>query len=89
MRGSNGLVMAPVMAHAVRALDILRNVLGTVLQEWSGDPCFPEPWEWLTCSSPNMGIESSRVTQMNLSSMQLDGYFPASVKGLFPDLASL
>ncbi|CAM6085975.1 unnamed protein product [Calypogeia fissa] len=72
----------------VHALDILRSVLGTVLLEWSGDPCFPEPWEWVTCST-TVGNQPSRVTQINLSSMQLDGSLPANITGLFPDLTSL
>ncbi|KAG6556796.1 hypothetical protein Mapa_001742 [Marchantia paleacea] len=83
----------------VRFLNAIRARLGLV--ESIGDPCFPVPWGWLSCSH----LQPSRVTQLKLSNSGLGGSIPLELvslteltdlwldsnnfKGLIPNFSSL
>ncbi|KAL3684145.1 hypothetical protein R1sor_002167 [Riccia sorocarpa] len=60
----------------VSALDTFKALLG--LSSWTGDPCFPIPYSWLTCDQDT----SARVITINLSNYNLTGTIPASVADL-------
>ncbi|KAL3675219.1 hypothetical protein R1sor_025167 [Riccia sorocarpa] len=45
---------------------------------WNGDPCYPVPWEWITCNN----ALPSKVTQLKLSGKLLNGTIPPDINGL-------
>ncbi|BBM98977.1 hypothetical protein MPTK1_1g17720 [Marchantia polymorpha subsp. ruderalis] len=47
-------------------------------EEVVGDPCLPEPWDFLTCNSES----PPRVSSIKLSSRNLTGSIPANVGGM-------
>ncbi|KAL3685592.1 hypothetical protein R1sor_003614 [Riccia sorocarpa] len=60
----------------VSALETFKALLG--LSSWTGDPCFPIPYSWLTCDQET----SARVIAINLSNYNLTGTIPASIADL-------
>ncbi|KAL2623126.1 hypothetical protein R1flu_003331 [Riccia fluitans] len=47
------------------------------LQDWTGDPCYPVAWNWLTCD-PN----TTRVQTLMLSNMNISGTIPENISSL-------
>ncbi|KAL2636108.1 hypothetical protein R1flu_007587 [Riccia fluitans] len=58
----------------VNALEVIKTSLG--LGSWTGDPCFPVPYSWVTCET------GSRVTSIKLSNYSLTGTIPTSIADL-------
>ncbi|KAI3940688.1 hypothetical protein MKW98_030007, partial [Papaver atlanticum] len=58
----------------VKALGLLQKTF-IQLQNWSGDPCLPSPynWEWIAC---NNDTDSPRVTALYLNDLGLEGILP-------------
>ncbi|CAM6113119.1 unnamed protein product [Calypogeia fissa] len=48
------------------------------LTDWTGDPCLPAPFDWLTCNSD----VTPRVVQLNLASRMLQGNIPSLIFSL-------
>ncbi|KAL2629462.1 hypothetical protein R1flu_014148 [Riccia fluitans] len=61
----------------VAVLKVIRNSL-TLKEFWSGDPCFPVPWDGLSCSDN----QTSRVTQIKLVDLGLHGSIPTELNDL-------
>nr|PNR58102.1 hypothetical protein PHYPA_005097 [Physcomitrium patens] len=49
------------------------------LSDWSGDPCFPYPYNWLACTLDSSG---PRISTLNLASMNLSGPIATSIANL-------
>ncbi|WOK93781.1 nodulation receptor kinase-like isoform X1 [Canna indica] len=58
---------------------LLWNQGNKILEKWSGDPCFPSPWEGFTCQILN---HTSTITKLNLSSNNFQGPVPVSIGDL-------
>ncbi|KAL2650800.1 hypothetical protein R1flu_018928 [Riccia fluitans] len=63
------------------ALGALQKSFG--LEDWTGDPCYPVAWDWVTCDSTN-----SRITQLLLSNMSISGSIPKETS-LLTDLTAI
>ncbi|ESW22562.1 hypothetical protein PHAVU_005G163500 [Phaseolus vulgaris] len=65
----------------VDAITSIKSVYG-VKRDWEGDPCAPAAylWDGLNCSY--QGIESPRITTLNLSSSGLHGKIAPSISNL-------
>ncbi|CAM6114289.1 unnamed protein product [Calypogeia fissa] len=48
------------------------------LLDWTGDPCLPTPFDWLSCSNDG----SPRVTNLTLASQGYRGVFPMEILNL-------
>ncbi|XP_026439419.1 probable LRR receptor-like serine/threonine-protein kinase At1g05700 [Papaver somniferum] len=61
-------------SNDVKALGLLQKSFNQ-LQNWSGDPCLPSPynWEWIAC---NDDTDSPRVTALYLNDLGLEGILP-------------
>ncbi|KAL2636101.1 hypothetical protein R1flu_007580 [Riccia fluitans] len=60
----------------VNALEVVKTSLGLVT--WTGDPCFPVPYSWVTCDKGAV----PRVISIKLSNYNLTGTIPDSIAGL-------
>ncbi|KAG0630485.1 hypothetical protein M758_1G181600 [Ceratodon purpureus] len=49
------------------------------LTDWSGDPCSPYPYDWLTCTLDTSG---PRISTLNLANMNLTGPIATSIGNL-------
>ncbi|GMI68735.1 Salt Induced Malectin-like domain-containing Protein1 [Hibiscus trionum] len=58
---------------------LMLNQGNSLLETWSGDPCLPDPWQGLACSSTN---GSTVITDLDLSSNKLKGPMPPSITKL-------
>ncbi|OAE20945.1 hypothetical protein AXG93_3846s1030 [Marchantia polymorpha subsp. ruderalis] len=65
---------APEDVVALRYLQQSLSGIGN----WNGDPCFPQPWDWLTCNSGR----PARVVKVRLSNMWLKGTITPNITGL-------
>lgn len=69
----------------VNAAEHLKNELlwsnqgNKIFAKWFGDPCFPSPWQGFSCQMLN---HSLTITQLNLSSKNLQGSVPACIGDL-------
>ncbi|MCO5597899.1 hypothetical protein L7F22_051984 [Adiantum nelumboides] len=68
--GSNG--------QDIDAISFLQTNHFKSLRRWSGDPCSPYPYNWLTCTAD----ESPRVSNLLLSNRGLNGNMPTSINFL-------
>ncbi|KAL3680448.1 hypothetical protein R1sor_023404 [Riccia sorocarpa] len=58
-----------------------REILASIsdsfgLNDWRGDPCYPVPWDWVSCDS------TSRIQTLNLTGMKLSGPIPGNISTL-------
>ncbi|PON97099.1 Receptor-like kinase [Trema orientale] len=60
----------------VKSQLLVWNQKNKVLESWTGDPCLPTPWKGLTCGPIN---DSTVITNLDLSSMNLNGSIPPNV----------
>ncbi|CAM6082277.1 unnamed protein product [Calypogeia fissa] len=60
----------------VGALTVIQQSFN--LTDWTGDPCWPYPWDWIECTSPNVTLVS-RIQQINLSYYNISGTIPADI----------
>ncbi|XP_074564666.1 nodulation receptor kinase-like [Curcuma longa] len=72
-------------AYVVDAAEQLKNELlrsnqgNKIFAKWFGDPCFPPAWQGFYCQMLN---HSLTITQLNLSSNNLQGSVPACISDL-------
>ncbi|KAG0578742.1 hypothetical protein KC19_4G046800 [Ceratodon purpureus] len=76
-------VLHPSDIVALRALE--QDVLGVEsikaafkLDSWTGDPCLPVPYDWITCDSSS----PARVIAVQLANMSLTGSIPSGIANL-------
>lgn len=60
----------PTYADDAAALETIKATLS--LTSWSGDPCLPVPYDWITCTV----VTSPRVLTVNLTGYNLSGLIP-------------
>ncbi|CAK9873788.1 unnamed protein product [Sphagnum jensenii] len=62
----------------VNAIQSFKSSIG--LDSWSGDPCYPVPYDWVNCTvNATNGV---RISSIKLSSMKLTGSIPTSLSSL-------
>lgn len=66
-------------SHDVTALRAFSGIsLGTLSTEDEGDPCNPQPWEWVICSSTS----PPRITKLLFSRKNLTGTIPLELQSM-------
>ncbi|KAH9530783.1 hypothetical protein CY35_19G002800 [Sphagnum magellanicum] len=71
--------MAPMTANQdAIAIEEIKSSMN--LTDWTGDPCVPVPYRWVTCSKDSNSVPS--ITAVNLSGYNLTGPIPPSFGNL-------
>ncbi|KAJ7533339.1 hypothetical protein O6H91_13G043900 [Diphasiastrum complanatum] len=70
-------ITAPTFFQDVEAIFRVKDSLNLV--QWSGDPCLPNTWDWLTCSTTS---NITRITAVKLSNRNLSGPIPVAITNL-------